>query len=279
MSRFDSTIDTAVRGAYPKNPKWIAEHVTNVQNSINAIVPALPCSLGVAKLKAREGQSLSRMGKKRWEEILKFAIQVGAVRQDGDNLLPVLDAETMDGIQVLSRQGVAFLAEAPEVDAEELGFYDGDEDLRLIALQGSGCFGSWAEGESACAACPLRGHCASATFDRLEALARDLDRETEEALIAAAKAAAAPAVTEDTDSGAVAAAAARGTVAVTPSASLSLAEVAEALGGTVIESSPFEANCFNCPEPIPAGNPSVVVRGKGACHEACARNLVSTKEV
>lgn len=273
MSQFDSLIDTAVRGAYPKNPKWIAEHVTNVQNSIGAILPALPCSLEVAKVKAREGQGLARMGKKRWEEILKFTLQVGAARQDGDQLLPVLDAGDLDGVQVLSRQGVVFLAEAPEVGAEELGFYAGDEDLRLIALQDSRCFGSWAEGESACAACPLRGHCASATFDRLEALARDLDRQTEEALLAAVRDAEAPEVGDEVDEKLRGLAAARSTVAPTSEGERSIQEVAAALGGSVIESAPFEANCFHCPDAIPAGSTSVIVRGKGACHEACARTL------
>ena len=273
MSQFDSLIDTAVRGAYPKKPKWIAEHVTNVQNSIGAILPALPCSLEVAKVKAREGQGLARMGKKRWEEILKFTLQVGAARQDGDQLLPVLDAGDLDGVQVLSRQGVVFLAEAPEVGAEELGFYAGDEDLRLIALQDSRCFGSWAEGESACAACPLRGHCASATFDRLEALARDLDRQTEEALLAAVRDAEAPEVGNEVDEKLRGLAAARSTVASTSDEERSIQEVAAALGGSVIESAPFEANCFHCPDAIPAGSTSVIVRGKGACHEACARTL------
>jgi len=277
MSRFDSIIDTALKGMYPNNPSWLPDWTAAMQTSIAALTAALPCSDYEGRTIARKSLGMKRMGTKRWHQTRDLAVQVGAIRFDGSTLLPVLDAEALDGVQVLSRKGVVFLAEAPEVPADELGFYAGDEDLRLIALQDSRCFGSWAEGESACAACPLRGHCASATFDRLEALARDLDRQTEEALLAAVQEAEAPEVGDEVggevDEKLSGLAAARTTVAPTSDEERSIQEVAAALGGSVIESAPFEANCFHCPDAIPAGSTSVIVRGKGACHEACARTL------
>jgi hypothetical protein len=199
-----------------------------------------------------------------------------------DMTIAPLDIEDVDGVEVQRRAGLVFMAKIPEVDVEDLGFYAEDPDLRLIAIAESKCFGNFDVVDDSCLECPLRAHCAASTYDALDAIARELDRATEKAVADAVRqvreaevlAHAKALLTSNKTAGAAGAGEDGDTETPSVSPDLPLADVAERLGGDMV-TTPFESNCYRCPESISAGEDAVIVRGSGALHAACARTLLS----
>jgi len=169
-------------------------------------------------------------------------------------------ATSASDVQVISREGIKWVPTQPDVDEDEMGYYGRDEGLRHMAAKATACFGSYEEKARQCGDCPLRGHCSSATWARIEAIAEQLDRDLQSQLAAIHRASQGGSAATAGD-----AASAGGDPTLLP------ADCEEIV-------SPFEAFCTACEGSIPAGEVSWGIVGKGLVHVACYSNITATEE-
>lgn len=160
----------------------------------------------------------------------------------------------------------------PEVPAEEVGWYAGDQGLVALAVESTACFGGYQEGHRECGACPLRGFCFEATVARAAHEALALDNEFQAELAKAEKAALraqAPApVAEEAPEEAPGEAPEEAPGEI-------LQTLARAVYTAKIVVSPFRSFCSaSCGKQIEAGETGISVTNHGFYHPNCALALV-----
>jgi hypothetical protein len=164
-------------------------------------------------------------------------------------------------VQVIFREGIKWAPTTPEVDEEDLGFYSGDEGLRHLAAKTTSCFASYEEKARQCQACPLRGHCSSATWARIGAIAEQMDRDLQQQMAAIHRA-------SQTGESAM-------DGALTDDEAVAIASPPPEVEVIV---SPFDAICTVCEGSIPAHSTSWGIGGKGLVHVACYPSTLPTEE-
>ena len=211
----------------------------------------------------RKAEGITRLGKTRHRKVLSAGVSVGLWKTSEDELgiertLPVGDG--VPGFIVAIRRGSRI--EVPQLGKSELGFYEGDPELRELALASSSCFGGYVAGNKECGACPLRGFCAETLKSRISAEASVMARELAEAISRAEAEADTPADTP--------AEASEGVSESGPSADETVHLLSSTLKVKKVVS-PFTAHCSaDCGKEVVAGTEGVSVAGHGFYHPPCA---------
>ncbi len=176
------------------------------------------------------------------------------------------NVDQVDGLEILSKSGISMTPVAVPSKEKLEGYYTNDPGLRRLAVAQSKCFGAYMKKAAPCKECPLARWCAQASQATLADLAAKLDKETDDALIAAAKAvrqarAPAPTLEEPT-----AAQMAQAPQAPATAGEVDLSGMPE---GTQAVELPFEGVCSKCDKTLPKGSTAYHVPGTGMLHAEC----------